>query len=221
MPDDQLLINLGLYMRSSALTKILFIDELYQNILNVPGVIMEFGVWWGQNLVLFENLRVIYEAFNYDRRVVDFDTFEGYPKLSDKDVKSETIKVGGYTVAQHYDDYLRERINFHEQENVLFYKGKHELIKGDATLTIDDYLQKYPETIISLAYFDMALYEPTKKCLESIRPHLIKGSIVVIDELNTNDQPGEMLALRDSWGLNTYKIRKSKFMPGRSYLIID
>ncbi len=221
MPDDQLLISLGLFMRSSALTKILFINELYQNILDIPGVIMEFGVWWGQNLVLFENLRAIYEPFNYDRRIVGFDTFEGYPKLSEKDVRSETIQVGGYTVSPKYEDYLMELIDFHEQENVLYSKRKHMLVKGDATKTVPEYLSKHPETIISLAYFDMALYEPTKKCLEAICPHLIKGSTIVIDELNANDQPGETLALRDTWGWNKYQIRKSKFMPGRSYLIID
>ena len=52
MPDDQLLVSLGMYMRSSALTKILFINELYEQIVNVPGVIMEFGTWWGRTWCL-------------------------------------------------------------------------------------------------------------------------------------------------------------------------
>jgi hypothetical protein len=95
MPDDQLLVNLGLYMRSSALTKILFINELYEIILDIPGVIMEFGIWWGQNLILFENLRAIYEPFNRSRRIIGFDTFRGYPEISEKDVPSDTIKRGG------------------------------------------------------------------------------------------------------------------------------
>ena len=45
MHDEQLLINLGLYMRSSALAKLLFLNELYELILDIPGVIMEFGTW--------------------------------------------------------------------------------------------------------------------------------------------------------------------------------
>jgi hypothetical protein len=41
MPDDQLLINQGLYMRSSALAKILFINEMFEMIIDIPGIIVE------------------------------------------------------------------------------------------------------------------------------------------------------------------------------------
>lgn len=168
MPDDQLLVNLGLYIRSGALAKILFIDELYKIILPIPGVIMEFGVWWGQSLVLFENLRAVYEPYNFSRKVIGFDTFKGYEGMSDKDIKSETIKSGGYTVSENYKDYLEELLQYHENENVMSQVKKSALVDGDATVTIPEYLKEYPETIISLAYFDMALYEPTKACLEAI-----------------------------------------------------
>jgi len=220
MPDDQLLVNLGLYMRSSALTKILYINELFQLILDIPGVIMEFGTWWGQNIILFENLRAIYEPFNYDRRIIGFDTFEGYANLSSIDKQSETIKTKGYSVTPNYEEYLRELIDYHEQENVLYYERKHTLVKGDVTTTIGEFLEENPETLIALAYFDLALYEPTKKCLETIRPYLIKGSVIVFDELNSPAYPGETVALKKVWGADAYKIRKSKFMPGRSYMIV-
>ena len=221
MPDDQLLVNLGLYMRSSALTKILYINELYQKILDIPGVIMEFGTWWGQNIILFENLRAIYEPFNYDRRIIGFDTFRGYPKPSEEDVESETVKAEGYAVSQNYDEYLMQLIDYHEQENILYHNRKHKLIKGDVTETIEKFLGEEPYTIIALAYLDLALYKPTKKCLEKIRPHLIKGSVIAIDGLNSPDYPGETIALKETWGLGRYKICKAKFMPGRSYIIID
>lgn len=220
MPDDQLLVNLGLYMRSSALTKILYINELYQRILEIPGVIMEFGVWWGQNIILYENLRAIYEPFNYDRRVIGFDTFAGYPRISDKDVKSETIKKDGYAVSPRYEEYLLRLIDYHEQENVLYYNRKHSLIKGDAGQTIGKFLKKHPETIIALAYLDMALYEPTKNVLKAIRPHVVKGSVIAIDGLNAPEYPGETMALKETWGADTFKICKSKFMPGRAYMIV-
>src|SRR5882672_2493878 len=65
LPPDQLLTNLGLFMRSSVVAKFLYVNELYEKILNTPGVVMEFGVWWGQNLALFESLRAVYEPYNY------------------------------------------------------------------------------------------------------------------------------------------------------------
>lgn len=221
MPDDQLLINLGLYMRSSALTKILYVNELYQRILNIPGVIMEFGVWWGQNIILFENLRAIYEPFNYDRRIIGFDTFQGYPLPSKNDIKTETVKTKGYTVSDNYEDYLTQLIDYHEKENVLYYNRKHKLMKGDVRETIEQFFKQEPYTMIALAYLDLALYEPTKKCLEYIRPHLIKGSVVAVDGLNSPDYPGETIALKEAWGIDKYKIYKAKFMPGRSYIIIE
>jgi len=221
MPDEQLLVSLGLFMRSSALTKILYINELYKKIIDIPGVIMEFGTWWGQNLVLYENLRAIYEPFNYDRRVIGFDTFEGYKNITSKDQKSEVIKEGGYTVSEKYEDYLMDLLDYHERENVLYFNRKHSVVKGDATRTLDKFLAENPYTMVALAYFDMALYEPTKACLKRLEPHLFKGSIVVLDELNAPDLPGETLALMDTWGLRKYKIKKSRFMPGRSYLIIE
>ena len=221
MPDDQLLVSLGMYMRSSALTKILFLNELYEQIIDVPGVIMEFGTWWGQNLVLYENLRSIYEPFNFDRRVVGFDTFQGYENISDKDKRSEIIKEGGYTVSEDYDEYLRDLLDYHERENVLFFENKHTIVKGDATKTLEIFLNDNPHTLVALAYLDMALYEPTKKCLELLDRHLFKGSVVMIDELNSPDLPGETLALMDTWGLKKYSLKKSRFMPGRSYLRIE
>ncbi|MFT5350511.1 MAG: hypothetical protein ACI9MF_001328, partial [Gammaproteobacteria bacterium] len=63
IPDDQLMVNLGLYTRSGALAKTLFINELYQRIVSIPGVNMVFGTWWGQDLVLLENLRAVYEPY--------------------------------------------------------------------------------------------------------------------------------------------------------------
>jgi len=221
LPDDQLLVNLGMYMRSSALTKILYLNELYQLILNIPGVIMEFGTWWGQNIILFENLRAIYEPFNYDRRVIGFDTFEGYPELSGKDIKSETVKPQGYAVSSSYEKYLLDLIDYHEQENVLYQSRKHARVQGDARVTAEKFFKDEPFTVIALAYLDLALYEPTKICLEQIRPHLVKGSVVAIDGLNSPEYPGETLALKETWGLSSYKIHKARFMPGRSYLIIE
>ena len=55
LPTSDLLVNLPLYMRSSAIAKLLYVNELYEKIVDRPGVIIEFGVWWGANLALFES----------------------------------------------------------------------------------------------------------------------------------------------------------------------
>ena len=220
LPDDQLLVNLGLYLRSSALAKILFLNELYQYIVEIPGVIIEFGTWWGQNLVLFEQLRAIYEPFNQTRRVIGFDTFQGYPSVSSRDVEGETIKVGGYTVAEGYKGYLEKLLAYHESDNVLSNIKKHSVVQGDVAKTVPTFFKKNPETVVALAYFDLALYEPTKACLESVKPHLIKESILMLDELNNKSYPGETLAFREVFGSINLTLKRSRYMADRTIAIV-
>ena len=64
IPSDQILSNLGLFLESKNLARLLFMDFLYRQVVSVQGVIMEFGVRWGQNLALFSALRGLYEPFN-------------------------------------------------------------------------------------------------------------------------------------------------------------
>ncbi|PRM91334.1 crotonobetainyl-CoA--carnitine CoA-transferase [Arcobacter cryaerophilus gv. occultus] len=219
MPIEHLMVNLGLYMRSSVLAKTLYINELYEKIVHLPGSIMEFGSWYGTNLALFESLRAIYDPYNYTRKVIGFDTYDGYENLSINDGKSELVQEGQYSIPENYIDYLKEVLDFHQKENVLPHIKKYELIKGDATKSVYEYLEKNQHTMISLAYFDMQLYEPTKKCLEAIKPYLVKGAVIAMDEINNDDYPGETIAFREVFGLGNYEIHKSRYLPDRSYMI--
>jgi hypothetical protein len=221
LPQEQLLVNLGMYMRSSVLAKVLYVNELYEKIVPIPGIILEFGVWWGQNLALFESLRAIYEPYNHTRKVVGFDTFTGYPAIGAEDGNSDVARVGTYGVSDGYEKYLSDLLDYHQHENVTGHIKKYEIVKGDVTETIGRYLADHPETVIALAYFDVQLYEPTKACLEAIRPHLARGAVVALDELNCEEFPGETQALKETWGLDRYRLARSKYLPDRTFLTID
>src|SRR5579883_1841847 len=73
LPDDEVLANLGLFIGRPALSRIFMLSELYRKILNVHGVVMEFGCRWGQNLALFHSFRGMWEPYNYNRKIVGFD----------------------------------------------------------------------------------------------------------------------------------------------------
>lgn len=221
IPDAELLSSLGLFTKRQALSKTLFINELYKKIINVHGNIMEFGVRWGQNMALFESFRGLYEPFNNNRRIIGFDTFEGYPSVHEKDGKSDIVSVGAYSTTDKYEDYLKQVLDYHEQESPIAHIKKYQLIKGDAAVEIDKYLKNNPETIIALAYFDFDIYEPTKKCLEAIKKHITKGTVIGFDELNCHDFPGETLALKEVFGLDRYKILRSPYSSIQSYIVID
>ena len=220
LPEEELLVNLCLYMRSSALARVFFLNELYERILPIPGCIMEFGTWWGQSLVLFENFRAIHEPYNFARRVIGFDTFAGYTGPGENDVASETIKPGGYTTSENYQDHLAALLDYHESENVMSHIKKHRLVKGDASETLPLFFSENPETVVALAFFDMALYKPTKDCLEALIPRLVKGSVLAFDELNAPDYPGETIAVMETIGLSSHEIHRSRFTPDRCYMVI-
>lgn len=221
IPDNEVLANLSLFINRQSLSQILFINELYEHIIGVHGVIMEFGVRWGKNLALHESLRGIYEPFNHNRKIIGFDTFEGFPSVSQKDGNADIIGVGAYNVTQNYQEYLSNILDYHEQESPIAHIKKYELIKGDAVSSIKSYLASHPETIISLAYFDFDIYEPTLACLSAIKDHLTKGSVIGFDELNNHDYPGETLALKEVLGLGSHRIRHSRYSPTQSYIIIE
>lgn len=221
LPERELLSNLGLFLNRQALSRLMFMQDLYRLALPVHGVVMEFGTRWGQNIVTFTNLRGIYEPYNYTRKIIAFDTFEGFPTVDAKDGADPIIQTGAYAVTSGYENYLEALLQRHEAESPLAHLTKHELVKGDVCLTLEKYLEQHPETIVSLAYFDLDLYEPTRKCLELLKPFLTKGTVLGFDELNFPAFPGETVAVREVLGLGRHAIKRSPLSPTASYLVID
>jgi hypothetical protein len=217
IPDNELLDNIGIFLTSKTLSRIQFMDFLYQKIVEIPGVVIEFGTRWGQNAALFSSLRGIYEPFNRTRKIVAFDTFAGFPGVSGQDGSAKFMAEGSYAVSDNYCNYLDKVMLYHELENPLSHIKKYELVKGNAVETLPLYLGQNPETIISLAYFDFDLYEPTKVCLEIIKNRLVKGSIVGFDELNEHAMPGETLAVMEVFGLNNIELRRLRHVSRVSY----
>lgn len=219
IPDNEKLSNTGLFVKRQDLTKQLFLNDLYTKIINIHGVIMEFGVRWGQNLVTLNNLRGIHEPYNYSRKIIGFDTFEGFAEVDKKDGEHSIIKKGAFSVTENYEEYLASVLEYHESECPLSHIKKNTLIKGNAPVVLQKYLDEHPETIIAFAYFDFDVYEPTKKCLEIIKPYLTKGAVIGFDELNDPQFPGETVALREVFGTENISIQRSKYSGIQSYMI--
>lgn len=221
LPRNQILSNLGLFLLSKDLSRILFMDHIYRQILSVPGVVFDFGTRWGNNMAIFSALRGIYEPYNRHRLVVGFDTFEGFPEISSEDGNSSLMERGNVSTTPEYEKYLKRVLQCHENFDPLSHIRKFDIRKGDATRELDLYLKENPQTIVSLAYFDFDLYTPTKYCLEMIREHLVNGSIVAFDELNDKDSPGETVALREVFGLGNLKLRRLSTTTRTSYFVYE
>ena len=221
IPDDELLSNLGLYINRQKLSRILFMHEMYKKIIDVNGVIMEFGVRWGQNLALCQSFRGMYEPFNHNRKIIGFDTFEGFPSVDNKDGNDKIASVGAYSTTKGYENHLDKVLQFHETESPISHIKKYEIVKGNAINELKKYLDKNPHTIISFAYFDFDIYSPTLECLKLIKDRLSKGAIIGFDELNTKQFPGETLAFDEVFGIKNYKIHRSPISSAQSYIIVE
>lgn len=194
-------------IRRQSLSRFLHYDHLYRQMLSVPGVICEFGVQWGATLSQLITLRGIHEPYNHSRRIIGFDTFEGFTDVDEKD--GGQWAAGDYSSEAGYEDTLEKILTIQESFNPLAHIKKYELVKGDASKTTAEWLERNPHAIISMAILDMDVYRATRDVLEMIKPRLTKGSILVFDELNCGDFPGETLAVAEVLGLNNLALKRS------------
>lgn len=190
-------------MKRNALARTLYLNDVYQRIIEVPGVICEFGVQWGASLATLSNLRALHEPYNHSRMIFGFDTFSGFASVDAKD--GDGVSSGDYRSKEKYEETLEEILAYHESICPFPEQRKFELIKGDAGKTVKDWKAANPHAVISLAIFDMDLYEPTKEVLSQIRDRFVKGSVLVFDEFNCKHFPGETQAVAEVLGLNNIR----------------
>jgi hypothetical protein len=211
LSDAELERSLGLFIRGSLLSRFLAISDIYKKIVHIPGSIFDFGTWRGQNAIICENLRSIFEPFNKQRKILCFDTFTGYSNWSEQDLKSRNYDENTYATGKDYANYLRELLEIHEGNNNLGHmRGHHKVIEGDVTVTLPQYLKENQSTLVSLAFFDLGLYRPTKEAINAIRPHLVPGSVLVFLQLTRDELPGDAIAFRECFKGVTHEIETSK-----------
>ena len=214
--------SLGLFLRGSLLARIIAISEVYQKIIDIPGVVLDIGTWRGQTAVICENLRAIYEPLHLNRRIVCLDTFEGYKGFSEEDKATTLHKDGTYAVGgEDYAKYLSDLLVLHEKSNAMGnVHGKHKVIKGDCRITLPKFFDDYPNEVISLAFFDVNAYEPTKVAFKNVWERLVPGGIVAFWQLTRDCIPAEgKFYSEEILGLHSHHIHRCKTYPGLCYLI--
>ena len=221
IPPAELIENLGLYAPRQALSRLLFFHELYRRILDVHGVVLDFGCRYGQTLNLWQAFRGIYEPVNYARRIYGFDTFDGIAGSGARDGAAEAASDGSYGVPPGYEAHLADVIACQKRLNPLPDVQTCEIRKGDARQTLADHLAAHPETLVALAYFDMDAYAPTRDCLEIILDRLPAGAVVGFDELCDPVFPGETAAFLELLGDRRLKLRRVPYVPGPAFVVIE
>ncbi|CCO24233.1 TylF/MycF/NovP-related O-methyltransferase [Maridesulfovibrio hydrothermalis] len=195
----------GYYLTSdkTRIPKLLAHYELYKMVLDLPGHIVECGVFKGASFMQWVTFR---EAFEhpFSRKVIGFDIFGPFPETefeADESKRQFFIDETGGGVGLSVD----------EIEASLKFKGisNCELIKGDITRTVPDYMKAHPELKISLLHIDTDIYEPAVTILENMYNSIVRGGILVLDDYGIF--PGETKAVDDFFADKDVVINKLPF----------
>ena len=218
--DLEKAMSFPMFAPRQSIATFLYKHELFKKIINVHGSIVECGVAYGSGTMSFSHFSSIYEPVNYTRRIIGFDTFEGFPSLTSLDKGgSEHAHEGGMRVDSYSE--LKTCIDLYDQNRTVGHIPKVELVKGDALKTIPEYVEKNPHLVISLLYLDFDLYEPTLAALKHFLPRMPKGAILAFDELAIPDWSGETMAVMEEVGISNLRIQRMPFDTTRSFAVIE
>ena len=209
------------YVPRQTLSLFLAKHELFQRIVPVHGHIIECGVFLGGGLMTWAQLSAIHEPYNHIRRIVGFDTFDGFPSLShgDKGADQAYAVPGGLATNARSD--IEEAVRLYDLNRPIGHIPRVELVVGDATESISRYVEENPHLVVALLYLDFDLYEPTLAAIQHLVPRMPKGAVLAFDELGQKAWPGETRAVQEAIGLGNLNLRRFPYTPQLSYAVIE
>ena len=218
---EKKLENFPKYVRRQNITRFLALYEIFKLIKNIKGSIIECGVNEGFGLMSWAKFSAILEPTNLTRRIYGFDSFEGFPDVSDLDMSSSSQHVKKGDLKSDSFEELIKLIDNYDQTRFIGHIKKVNLIKGDALKTIPNFINENPHLLISLLFLDFDLFKPTKAALEHFMPRMPKGSVIAFDELDNPLWPGETLAMLEQNISRNFSIKRFDFDPYNGDVILD
>ncbi len=208
------------YVRRQDMTRLLARYEIFKQVLPVKGSVVECGVYRGFGLMSWALFSEVLEPVNLTRRIYGFDTFAGFAEPGEKDRNRYRTPERGELAADVFEELTRLIAAF-DQNRFLGHIPKVQLIRGEATRTIPEFLETNPHLVVSLLFLDFDLYEPTRCALEHFVPRMPKGAVLAFDELDNPIWPGETLALLDELGLGKLELKRLHFDPYIAYAVLQ
>ena len=214
--------SFGLYAKRVNIAMFLAYYELFRRIVDVPGSIVECGVFQGNSLLSFAKFLEIFCPGDRLRKVIGFDTFEGFVSTHENDhpeVFSEHAKEGGWNSAQ-FKPALDELIDIFHKEQFVPHNPRIELVKGDICETLPIYIEQHPGLRISLLHIDVDLFEPSYAALKYLYPKVVSGGVVVLDDYAMSIWPGASKAFEEYFGKSQPKLQKFSWVraPGAYFI---
>lgn len=189
-----------------------------EHIVHVQGSIIECGVAFGGGIGAWSQFASILEPSNHTRRVIGFDTFEGFPGMAPEDDKAESHLNYQGGMAAPVEDEIRALAKLHDQNRPVGHIPRVELVKGDACQTIPEYVNNNPHLLVAALVLDFDIFEPTRRALEVFLDRMPLGGVIIFDELGVRDWPGETQAALPY--LKGLRVRRLPFTSTISYAVV-
>jgi hypothetical protein len=153
--------------------------ELYKRIIDVPGDIVEGGVFHGGGLFAWARMAQIFNPLS-KRRVVGFDTFDGFPAAA---AQLEYDRQSGAAANEENVELPRPSVErMMQSARAMQVEHRIELVPGDATTTIAEYVRDNPGFRIALLNLDFDMYDPTIAALRHLFPLIVPGGVIAFDD---------------------------------------
>jgi macrocin-O-methyltransferase TylF-like protien len=220
-PTEHKLANFPKYVRRQEIARFLCRYEIFKRQLNVKGSVVECGVHHGGGVMTWAQFSATLEPYNYHRKIVGFDTFQGFPAVVEQDGHGVNAHVGAFGEGYDIHAELTRSVGQFDENRFINHKQKVELVRGDANKTIPQYVSENPHLVVSLLYLDFDIYEPTVTALRELLPRIPKGGIVAFDEVNNEEWPGETLAMIEQLQLRNQRLECLPFEPNISFIQLD
>ena len=192
--------------------------KLFELIREMPGSIVECGVYRGNSLMLLQQLSLTLEPYAINRTIYGFDTFEGFRSIDStndpKDITEEMFSDTNFEL-------LRQIIELQDVVRPVNRIPKTHLVKGDIAQTVPEFVRANPGLCISLLILDTDLYDSTKVALTNFLPHMHKGAIVLLDEVCYSKFIGETIALKEVCDLRKVRLKKFPFDSTCGYFEVE
>jgi len=173
--------------------------ELFKQVAEIPGAIVDLGVYRGASTLTWAKLCEIFCPTDVRKIVYGFDTFAGFPALTVEDGPPDLVqdvRVGGYDGGPGVERDLAHALSAMDEDRHLAHRPRVELVKGDVCETIPRFVSERGHGLrIALLNLDVDLYAPTRVALEHFVPCMSPGGVIVLDEYAVDTFGGESRAV--------------------------
>lgn len=191
--------NFPVYTPRYNLARFLSHYEIFKQVYELPGVIVDLGVFRGASTFTWAKLCEIFCPTDVRKKIYAFDTFEGFPSIGEEDGpvnKEEDVCKGGYYGGGSIEKDLNLAQQAMNHDRHISHINRIEFIKGDVLKTIPEFIEAKGNGLkIVLLNLDVDLYEPTKVALNNFVPRMVRGGIILLDEYAVDTFGGETKAV--------------------------